>query len=92
MTKPRLIDSAAQLQLKASEQNLQAAQMLDNMGTKETLNKFSIDLSGMDLGDMTEQFKNAISEQIIALVRATIGKEIQSFNPFKNNPPGPLLG
>ena len=88
----RLIDSAAQLQLKASEQNLQAAQMLDNMGTKETLNKFSIDLSGMDLGDMTEQFKNAISEQIIALVRATIGKEIQSFNPFKNNPPGPLLG
>ncbi len=56
--------------------------------TAETMNKFQVDIGGLDISGIADQLKASLGDQIKKLIEETLSKSLDYLNPFTNKPPG----
>ena len=73
--------------LESAKMNKEAAESMQNISA-ETLNKFQVDIGGLDVSGIAEELKASLADQIKNLIQETLSKSLDYLNPFTNKPPG----
>ncbi len=73
--------------LESAKINKEAAESMQNI-TAETMNKFQVDIGGLDISGIADQLKASLGDQIKKLIEETLSKSLDYLNPFTNKPPG----
>ena len=78
---------------KLAEASQELAKGAEYFTTSEmkTLNEIKVDVGGIDIGQITDQLKSSIAENIKAAVLQIIDEKLSGFNPLNQQPPGSTI-